>query len=214
MKAGVYKIVNRISGDYYIGSSVNLKGRWWKHLNHLRRRIHKNPKLQNAWNKYKEEGFIFEILLYCDSENCVTYEQIVLDHYQPKYNCTMIAGNGNWLGKKHTEASKEKNRQSKLGQKHSAATKQLMSKQRRGKNHYLYGRHHSIEAKQKMSRARIGKYYGNNAPSAKLDEDNVKIILQLLQLGTSGRDIAKQFGVNESTISSIKLSKTWRYIER
>ena len=48
MKAGVYCIKNQSTNDFYVGSSVNLKGRWWKYLNHLRRQIHKNPKLQNV----------------------------------------------------------------------------------------------------------------------------------------------------------------------
>ena len=214
MNSGVYRIRNQTTGDFYIGSSVDLRGRWWKHLNHLRRQIHSNPKLKNAWSKHGEKSFVFEVILYCDPEDCVMYEQIAMDCCQPRYNCVLIAGNGNWLGKKHSLETKEKMRRIKTGQKHSQKTKQLMSEQRRGENHCFYGKRHSAEARQKMSLVKMGKYLGENGPSSKLKKNDVKRIIRLLQSGMSGVDIAKQFCVTDSAISNIKLGKTWGHIKR
>ena len=56
--------------------------------------------------------------------------------------------------------------------------------------------------------------YGVKSHSAKLNEINVRKILQQLKEGQLQKDIAKNFGVAESTISSIKLNRTWKNLER
>lgn len=61
-KIGIYKIYCCIDNKSYIGSSVNLNVRLGKHKNMLRRGIHKNNHLQNAWNLYGEINFSFEIV--------------------------------------------------------------------------------------------------------------------------------------------------------
>lgn len=47
---------------------------------------------------------------------------------------------------------------------------------------------------------------------AKLDEDKVRIIKQMLREGYTQRAIAKEFGVHFGTISLIKLGYTWSYV--
>lgn len=64
--AGIYKIINKINNKYYIGSSCNCIGaygnRKGSHFSRLRRNKHKNPHLQNAYNKYGEKNFQFIII--------------------------------------------------------------------------------------------------------------------------------------------------------
>jgi hypothetical protein len=60
--AVIYQITNMINGKYYIGSAESFARREWQHKNDLSRGVHKNPKLQAAWNKYGESAFVFEIL--------------------------------------------------------------------------------------------------------------------------------------------------------
>jgi hypothetical protein len=56
--SGIYKIVNRVNGKYYVGSSKDIVGyRWPKHKKELRAKRHKNDYLQNAWNKCGENNF-------------------------------------------------------------------------------------------------------------------------------------------------------------
>lgn len=62
MAAGIYKIVNKVDGKFYIGSSVDLNKRISTHKYELRSRRHHNEYLQNAFNKYGEENFSFEIV--------------------------------------------------------------------------------------------------------------------------------------------------------
>ena len=62
-KQGVYSIKNRITNNYYIGSTtMSFLKRFHHHLSLLRKNNHKNQYLQNAWNKYGEENFDFSIL--------------------------------------------------------------------------------------------------------------------------------------------------------
>lgn len=62
LKCGVYRIRNLINGCIYIGSSKNFYNRLKYHLSLLHKNKHTNPYLQNAWNKYGSESFVFEII--------------------------------------------------------------------------------------------------------------------------------------------------------
>ena len=53
---------------------------------------------------------------------------------------------------------------------------------------------------------------GSRTGSAKLKESDVLEIKALLKDGIQGREIARMFGVNFSTISDIKRSRTWTHI--
>jgi group I intron endonuclease len=59
---GIYKIINKLDNKYYVGSSINIERRWKAHLSSLKKNTHKNDKLQNAWNKYGEESFLFIVV--------------------------------------------------------------------------------------------------------------------------------------------------------
>jgi len=85
-KSGIYKIINQINGNFYIGSSKNLKKRWKHHKYQLNRKKHINIILQRSWDKYKEENFEFDIIEYCNQDKLFEIEQIYLDKLKPKYN--------------------------------------------------------------------------------------------------------------------------------
>lgn len=84
MKSGVYKIMNINTNNIYIGSSCNLHSRIIHHKNRLLKGVHGNKHLQNSYNKYGKENFIFEIIEYCD--NIIEREQYYLDALNPYYN--------------------------------------------------------------------------------------------------------------------------------
>lgn len=74
-QTGVYKITNQINGKIYIGSaSQSFAHRWVNRYNSV---------LTKAFKKYGKENFKFEVILICDPENCIMYEQIALDYYKP-----------------------------------------------------------------------------------------------------------------------------------
>ena len=75
-QSGVYVITNLINKKIYIGSSIDIKVRWSNHKSELKRGVHNNKYLQNAWNKYGEENFKFEILEICNIEGLNNQEAI------------------------------------------------------------------------------------------------------------------------------------------
>lgn len=80
--SGIYSIINKQNGKRYIGSAVNLKRRINEHKNRLNKNKHNNRYLQNAWNKYGKQSFIFEILEYTSKEKLIEIEQWWLDIYK------------------------------------------------------------------------------------------------------------------------------------
>jgi len=97
---GIYWIRNKIDGKYYIGSSIDIERRWNQHKQDLRADDHLNSHLQNAWNKYGEESFIFEVIKEIeDDSNLILIEQGYLDNGFSKgilYNIAQKAGGGNF----------------------------------------------------------------------------------------------------------------------
>lgn len=93
---GVYKITNTITGKSYIGSTTySFRTRWAAHLLDLKNDNHDNLPLQNAWNKYGENSFLFSIIEPTSAENVLSLEQREINARTPKelYNVCLIAGN-------------------------------------------------------------------------------------------------------------------------
>lgn len=56
--SGIYKIVNKVNGKYYVGSSKNIESRWKSHRYELRRNCHKNVRLQSDYNRGDEFEYV------------------------------------------------------------------------------------------------------------------------------------------------------------
>ena len=84
--SAVYKIINTITGDFYVGSSNDVKRRWREH------------KCQSAWNKqpnnsmyydmqkYGVEKFSFQILAEVEQDKLKEMEQQFIETLKPTYN--------------------------------------------------------------------------------------------------------------------------------
>ena len=94
MKGYIYKIVNTVNNKFYLGSTNNYKIRFRKHKYDLKNQKHVNKHLQNAWNKYGEEVFNFEII--GTFENLKETEQEFLDNldFNKVYNISPNANGG------------------------------------------------------------------------------------------------------------------------
>lgn len=64
--SGIYSITCLANNKLYIGKSTSIKRRWKAHRNQLNQKKHCNSHLQNAWNLYGKEYFIFEIVEHCE----------------------------------------------------------------------------------------------------------------------------------------------------
>lgn len=62
MLSGIYKITQKDTGTFYIGSSVSIPRRWEGHLSTLSCGTHNNRKLQKDVDRYGITAFRFEVI--------------------------------------------------------------------------------------------------------------------------------------------------------
>lgn len=91
---GIYCIESIVDGKKYIGQSVNIHKRWYEHKSKLKSLKHDNYYLQNAFNKYGENNFIFKILLLCSAQELDDKEKYFISFYKTNkrnfgYNLTI-----------------------------------------------------------------------------------------------------------------------------
>ena len=146
-ESGIYEILNTATHDFYIGSAVSFRRRWGQHRCELRKNMHRNDHLQKAWNKYGENAFEFNVILLCDTDNLLYYEQVLLDNLKPVYNICPVAGST--FGRIFSDEAKRKMSNSKKGKPLSEDHKQKLSEA--SKN-----RHCSDETRKKISEAKTG----------------------------------------------------------
>ena len=68
MKGYIYKIFNEFDDKIYIGQTINIEKRWWKHISVARTSFAYKSYLYAAMNKYGCENFHIEIVEECFKE--------------------------------------------------------------------------------------------------------------------------------------------------
>lgn len=81
MACGIYRIYNKNNQKSYIGSSVDLNKREYKHFWSLRKNEHDNTYLQNSYNTQDKSQFIFEILEFCSPDQLIEKENFYINQY-------------------------------------------------------------------------------------------------------------------------------------
>ncbi len=158
-KSGVYAIQCLANGKSYVGSTENLVRRQVEHFRLLRRIRHSNSYLQNAWNRYGENTFIFVILKYCSKRSLLKCEQSFIDKMNT-YECGFnlrpkAASNSGW--KASSEQRKNMGKGNK-GREFSEEHRENLSKAASGKLK-------SKEHKRKISQSHIGMHYSDSTIS-------------------------------------------------
>jgi group I intron endonuclease len=160
--SGIYKIVNKVNGKYYVGSSNDVFGkfgRWYEHRKNLIKNCHTNKKLQNAWNKHGEHNFEFLFIESVNTDDLLLVEQIYLDllredhlsnkdtHYNLTYDASApMRGKIPWnKGKKGLQISNNK------GRKLSIETKKKISESTRLSMSNLFTKMSSIRKGKSLS---------------------------------------------------------------
>ena len=75
---GVYCIRCKVNNKAYIGSSANIKKRWDSHKSALRTGKHYNKQLQEDYDKYGADNFLYTILINCESQMLTKYEDMYI----------------------------------------------------------------------------------------------------------------------------------------
>ena len=84
MTSGVYKITNIITGEFYIGSSKDIKQRWAYHKRLSRWKRQPNSKLYKDMASYGKDKFIFKVLE--ETTDLKDREQYWIEQLKPTYN--------------------------------------------------------------------------------------------------------------------------------
>lgn len=229
--SGIYQIKNIINNKIYIGSSVDIKNRWQKHISELRRGKHSNKHLLESYKTHGEQNFEFSILEEVkELDNLILKEQYYLDFYKSYekengYNLRKIADSN--YGYKHTKESIEKFRTASTGKTHteevkkrislankgrifSEETKLKMSLAKKGKSNHWKGKKRTEKQKKfisDMAKKRIGELNSNS----KLKKTDIEIIkFMFFNEKKYINDIARRFNVSRSTIKRAIHNETYQ----
>lgn len=126
-KSGIYRWINNLNGNTYVGSGANLAKRIGDYYNQSE--LVRNPRpIHLALLKYEHNNFTLEILEYCSKDMLIEREQYYLDLLNPEYNILKHAYS--LLGYKHSEENIAKFKLKKISEEH----KELLSSIHIGKN--------------------------------------------------------------------------------
>ena len=84
--SGIYKITNTATGDFYIGSSKNVKKRWTNHKIQSTWKKHPNNPMYIDMQNYGVDKFEFEVLEEAEIEELKEKEQQFIETLKPTYN--------------------------------------------------------------------------------------------------------------------------------
>ena len=106
----VYKITNTITGDFYIGSSKNVKNRWMSHKKPSTWNKCPNNQLYLDMKKYGVDKFELQILEEVEVEQLKEKEQWFIELLKPTYNNNNAKG---WDIERRKEYNRKYNKSDK-----------------------------------------------------------------------------------------------------
>ena len=84
--SAVYKITNTITGDFYVGSSKNVKLRWKQHKRISVWNRYKNNQMYLDMRKYGIDKFDFQVIAEVEADSLKETEQRFIEMLKPTYN--------------------------------------------------------------------------------------------------------------------------------
>ena len=126
--SGVYKITNTITGDFYIGSSNNVKSRWADHkCKSSWKRLPNNPMYLDI-QRYGIDKFVFEILAEVEIDSLKEKEQWFIDLLKPTYNNYNAKGLNIERRKEHQREYKKSDKCKKYNKEYNKTDKHKESR--------------------------------------------------------------------------------------
>ena len=163
-KSYVYKIMCKITGEYYFGSSFRAKSDYyWGSGRKIKERI----------AQYGKDNFVKEILGEFDDRTIAhQVENQYIEKFRHDEKCLNIACDHKF--RLYGEESRAKMSAAKLGEKNhnfgkhfSEETRARMSTAKRGEKNHNFGKHFSEETRAKISAVNRGKHWRKNPVTGK-----------------------------------------------
>ncbi|MBR5604201.1 MAG: GIY-YIG nuclease family protein [Bacteroidales bacterium] len=228
-KSGIYEIYNTKNQKRYIGQSIHIRTRLFKHINELNKNQHKNQHLQNSWNKYNYDSFKFRVIEYCSVDELDSKEDYYISLYHSNdslFGFNYRIDNKTNRGLKWSEEQRKKMQQqiNKEGSyyKNHTVPKETMEKawnasrnktwtedERKRHSELLTGRKINDTSNMKLAQQ------GSKNPSSKLTENDVREIICLCKNKyCEHKTIAEVYGISLGSVNSISINRTWKHIDR
>lgn len=229
MRSGIYFIENAETGQRYYGSSNDVARRFRNHKSQLRRGKHHNDHLQRAWNKYGELAFIFAFFWPVEKDLLLEAEQSLAAYIKPDdYNIRLIAESNYGLSGCRGEANKRAilsvddvikirerllygDLQKDIAKDYGVSDKAI--------NAIRLGQswQHIQEFRNEVARMPCSKGTRNNSgpnnPRSKINVDDAKEIINLLDGGETLQAVGDRYDVPKQTIWKIKHGLHWTNAE-
>lgn len=213
MSITIYGIQCKVNNKIYIGQTSNYKIRIKNHIMELNGNRHSNKYLQEDYNKYGRDNFVFFIL----EENVIDDLKLKQEtYYMNLYggtnsnNVYNVKGNFNddnknyalskvrhlegkfdlFSGHKHT--NKSKSEISKSLKEAYKSGKHKLPEKKYGKDNSFYGKHHTDSTKAVLSKLKI-----------KYNNEFIDELKKLRNAGMQIKDIAIKYNMNKNVVGSL-----------
>ena len=130
---GIYKITNTITGDFYIGSSKNVKQRWKYHKCKYSWNKQPNNQLYQDMQKYGLDKFEFQVIEEVEIGQLKEKEQQFIETLKPTYNNINAKGRD---AERRKEYNKEYQKEYQKSDKSKEYQKEYYQKNRENKKEY------------------------------------------------------------------------------
>ena len=220
----IYHIKNKKNGKEYIGETIDIEWRIYKHFQQLKNGNHHSNKLQRAYNKYGEENFE----VFYETKEVNTYEDLLLeeqkeiakfDSYENGYNETR-GGEGHstifnfdtmvllyQIGKRYNGVKHQ------LAEYYNCDRTSITSIFRKEYLNMITYNNEDLEKLIKeigLSDKNLKENYVNNY-DRKLTSEQVLMILSTMEIKKySGAACGKVFNINKDVIGNIIRNKTYK----
>lgn len=203
----IYKVTNLINGKIYIGQTIRFEKR---KLRHFYDAFNENSQVvfHRALRKYGFDNFKWEVIDMAEThEELSEKETYWINFYKSYINFENSNGYNQTLGGEgmagfsHSEETKQRLSIAHTGKKLSDETKRKVGIASKG-------RVYTEEAKKKISETHQGIKHHN----AKLTEEDVLQIKELIKNGLLQTTIGKMFNISTSIINNIKQGRGWKHI--
>lgn len=219
MVCGIYMIKNKNTGQLYIGQSIDIKKRWYKHIMYGKYE-YCHTYIDRAINKYGKDNFELIIIEEVPEDKLDEREKFWIEQYnayknKKHYNLTP---GGDFNPMKVEEIVKKRSGENHyfhksngheptrgfLGHHHTQETKDKLSKKFSGKNNPMYGKKHSLETRKKISQNLPDRSGKNNPRFGQHLSDETKNKISLANKGSNH----PMYGKHHSEEVAEKISKS------